>query len=157
MKSIIRPLAKSEYPLIKDFLYDAIFVPEGETPPPHSILDLPELRIYYENFGIQAGDIALAAEQDNQVKGLVWLRIIEDYGHIDDSTPSLSIAVKAPCRGQGIGTALLLALFEAAKEAGYTKVSLSVQKENPAYRLYQRLGFVIHKDNGGDLVMWRAL
>lgn len=157
MQANIRPLAKAEYPLLKDFLYDAIFVPEGEVPPPRSILDLPELRIYYENFGTQAGDLALVAELDGAVQGLAWLRIMEDYGHIDNDTPSLSIALKAPCRGQGMGTALLLALFEKAKEAGYAKVSLSVQKENPAYRLYQRLGFVTHKDNGGDLVMWKAL
>lgn len=157
MQVKIRPLAKHEYLLLRDFLYDAIFVPEGEVLPPPSILDLPELCIYYENFGEQAGDLAFVAELDGVVQGLAWLRIMEDYGHIDDSTPSLSIALKAPCRGQGIGTALLLALFEKAKEAGYARVSLSVQKENAAYRLYQRLGFVEYKDNGSDLVMWKLL
>ena len=39
----IREIKKQEYPLLNDFLYDAVFVPAGTPPPPKSIIDLPEL------------------------------------------------------------------------------------------------------------------
>lgn len=39
----IREIKKEEYPLLRDFLYEAIFVPEGMEPPPRSILDTPQL------------------------------------------------------------------------------------------------------------------
>lgn len=47
----IREIRKDEVELLKDFLYEAIFIPEGVTPPPRSILDQPELRVYIDDFG----------------------------------------------------------------------------------------------------------
>ena len=46
MEYNIRTLEKSEYPLRKEFLYEAIFVPEGVEPPPRAILEAPELQVY---------------------------------------------------------------------------------------------------------------
>lgn len=43
MDYIIREIKKSEYPLLKTFLYEAIFVPEGMDAPPKSIIETPEL------------------------------------------------------------------------------------------------------------------
>ena len=51
MNYIIRKLKESEYNLLENFLYEAIFIPNGETPPPKNIIELPELKIYIENFG----------------------------------------------------------------------------------------------------------
>ena len=48
---IFRELKPDEYDLLKTFLYEAIFIPEGETPPERSIIELPELAMYYEDFG----------------------------------------------------------------------------------------------------------
>ena len=47
----IRILGAEETDLLKDFLYEAIFIPEGVEPPDRSIIELPELRVYYEDFG----------------------------------------------------------------------------------------------------------
>jgi ribosomal protein S18 acetylase RimI-like enzyme len=50
-------------------------------------------------------------------------------------------------RGQGYGTARLGDLIEEAAAAGKA-VSLHVEKNNPARRLYQRLGFAVVEDKG---------
>ena len=40
----IRPIVSSEYIFLDDFLYDAIFILEGVTPPEKSIIQQPELQ-----------------------------------------------------------------------------------------------------------------
>lgn len=52
----IKELEAKDSPQLKDFLYEAIYVPKGETPPPRSIVEHPQLRHYYEGFGTQRGD-----------------------------------------------------------------------------------------------------
>lgn len=52
----------------------------------------------------------------------------------------VDIALLPQWRGRGIGTALIEAVFAEARQAG-KEVSISVEKFNPALRLYQRLGF----------------
>lgn len=78
MEYIIRKMKQSEYPLLEDFLYEAIFVPEGMTPPARSILQTPELQVYTADFGSQTADQALAAEADGKLVGAVWVRIMND-------------------------------------------------------------------------------
>ena len=41
---IIRPLYPEEIHLLRDFLYEAIFIPEGVEPLPRDVVDLPELK-----------------------------------------------------------------------------------------------------------------
>lgn len=142
---------------MREFLYQAIFVPERQAVPKRSILSLPELEIYIKNFGTSSHDIAWVAEVTGQVVGIAWVRIMQDYGHINDQTPSLSIAVLPDYRGQGFGSQLLISLFKDLKAKGYEAVSLSVQVANPAYKLYQDLGFALVKDNGDEAVMLKLL
>ena len=98
-------------------------------------------------------DRCLVAEVAGQVVGAVWCRTADQYGHIDDETPSLSIALYPEFRGRGIGTALMRAMLVHLTEAGYARVSLSVQQENYARRLYESLGFTTVGETGGELVM----
>lgn len=44
-------------------------------------------------------------------------------------------------RGTGVGTALLKALIDRARHEDLCALSLSVEVDNPALRLYERLGF----------------
>ena len=53
----------------------------------------------------------------------------------------LGIGVVGEARGRGVGRALLAALRELAREQGYRALSLSVDRQNPARRLYERAGF----------------
>ncbi|MEZ7533708.1 Mycothiol acetyltransferase [Streptococcus sanguinis] len=149
----IRPLKSEKIPLLEEFLYQAIFIPQGLEPLPRSSLKEPELEMYIKDFGQQPDDWALAAEVDGLLVGVVWVRIMKDYGYFDDQTPSLSISFLPDFRGQGLGQQLMTAMLDLLKEKGYPSVSLSVSKDNPAVHFYQRLGFVTVEEREDDYLM----
>lgn len=149
----IREIQKQEYPLLDNFLYEAIFIPEGAEPPPRTIIRSPELQIYVERFGESKDDWGLVAEVDGKIVGAVWVRIMNDYGHADDENPSLAISLYKEYRGFGIGTAMMKEILALLKTHGYKQVSLSVQKANYASKMYQKIGFEIVKENEEALVM----
>ena len=153
MKYTIRKMTAQEYPLLDDFLYEAIFVPEGVEPPSKSIITAPELQIYVKDFGTSKDDFSLVAEVENKIIDAVWVRIMNDYGHIDDKTPSLAISLYKKYRGQGIGRSLIKEMLSLLQAHGYKRVSLSVQKANYAAKLYQKIGFKIIKEIGDEWIM----
>ena len=150
---IFRELRPDEYGLLKDFLYEAIFIPEGIMPPDRSITELPELALYYEDFGSGPADLCMAAEDKGRVVGAAWTRIMSDYGHVDDDTPSLAISVLSEYRNRGIGTQLLQKMITLLKCHGYERVSLAVQKENYAVRMYEHAGFRTIRENDEEYIM----
>ena len=153
MNYTIREIKTSEYPLLDDFLYEAIYIPKGAAPPPRSILTAPELQIYTRRFGESDDDKCLVAEAGGTIVGAVWTRSMDDYGHIDDHTPSLAISLYRESRGNGIGAAMMKAMLDLLKKSGYRRVSLSVQKENFAVNLYRKAGFEITADHGEEYIM----
>ena len=153
MDVTIRKIQKQEYPLLDNFLYEAIFVPEGIEPPTKSIISSPELQIYVERFGESKDDWGLAAEVDGKIVGAVWVRSMNDYGHIDAETPSLAISLYKDYRGFGIGTAMMKEILALLKSHGYSRVSLSVQKANYAAKMYLKIGFEIVKENEEEYIM----
>lgn len=157
MNYTIRELRGTEYPLLKEFLYEAIFVPEGMGPPPRSILDGPELQVYISGFGAQPDDRALCAEVNGTVVGAVWVRIMDDYGHIDGETPSFAISLYKEYRGLGIGTELMERMLAILEGRGYRRTSLAVQKANYAVKLYQKLGFEIVDERDTEYIMVKHL
>ena len=142
MDYIIRKIKKAEYDLLNDFLYEAIYIPDGVEPPPKSIINCPELQEYVFEFGKRKDDRALVAEVQGNVVGAIWVRIMNDYGHIDNDTPSLAMSVFQKYRGQGIGTSF-----------GYSKISLSVQKNNYAVKMYKKAGFLVVDENSEEYIM----
>ena len=153
MEYRIRAIEPEEYGVLEDFLYEAIFIPEGTEPPPRDIVRRPELRVYTEGFGERRGDIALAAEADGKLIGAVWVRIMNDYGHIDDETPSFAISLYREYRGQGIGTALMKAMLGELRREGFPQASLAVQKANYAVRMYRKAGFEVVDENDEEFIM----
>lgn len=150
---LIREMKKQEYALLHDFLYEAIFIPEGVQAPPRSILDQPELQVYVENFGERADDFCLVAEAAGKVIGAVWVRDMEDYGHIGKGIPSFAISLYKEYRRLGIGTELMKRMLAELKRQGYEKASLSVQKTNYAARMYRKLGFEVIRETEEEWVM----
>ena len=134
-------------------MYEAIFIPEGVEPPPKSIVNAPELQVYIENFGTQIHDKALIVEIGNNVIGAVWVRIMNDYGHIDDKTPSFAISLYKEYRGHGIGTAMMKKMLTLLKTCGYERASLAVQKANYAVKMYRNVGFEIVGENEEEYIM----
>ncbi len=153
MNYAIREMKKSEYRLLREFLYEAIYVPAGEKAPPREVLNLPELQVYYVDFGNSRHDNALVSEEDDRIIGAVWTRIMHDYGHVDDSTPSLSISLYKEYRNRGIGRMMLNEMLARLRISGYEKVSLSVEKTNYAANLYLDMGFKIVGENQEDYIM----
>ncbi len=148
----IRKIRENEYPILSDFLYEAIFIPEGMDKPPKSIIEQPELQVYIEDFG-KKDDWCLVAEIKEKIVGAVWVRIMDDYGHIDDETPSFAISLYEEYRNLGIGTALMEAMLQFLREKGYKQTSLSVQKVNYAVCMYQKAGFEIIDENEEEYIM----
>ena len=149
----IRPIRPSEVPLLKDFLYEAIFIPEGVQAPPRNIIDDESLQIYIRDFGKYPDDYCLVAEKAGKIVGAIWSRIMNDYGHIADDVPSLAISLYKEYRKQGIGTDLLQQMISLLKDEGYKSVSLSVQKANYALKMYQKAGFKVISDDGEEVIM----
>ena len=153
MNYVIREVRQNEINLLATFLYEAIFIPEGVQAPSKDIIEYPDLQIYVADFGKKKDDVCYVAEVDGRVVGAVWTRIINDYGHVDDTTPSLSISLLKEYRNLGIGTELMKQLLLTSKEREYKQVSLSVQKINYAVNMYEKIGFEVARENEDDYIM----
>ena len=152
----IKELEKSDYHILEEFIYWAIFVPPNSEPPKRDIIYNPDVFIYIENFG-QDNDCSVVAEVDAKAIGVAWTRIIPAYGHVDDETPELAISVLPEYRNQGVGLKLMEKLFELLTQRGYKQTSLAVQKENPAVNFYLRLGYDIISESSEEYLMVKKL
>jgi GrpB-like predicted nucleotidyltransferase (UPF0157 family)/GNAT superfamily N-acetyltransferase len=156
-----RLIDPSEYGILENFLYEAIFVPDGTEPPPRNVIYDPALHHYIKDFGKQ-GDVCYVCECASRIVGAAWSRILDDtdnkgYGNVGEGVPELAVSVLPESRGRGIGTELLKRLHAALGELGYKRISLSVQKANPALRLYVRCGYTVVKEQETDCIMAKRL
>ena len=141
----LRLASGDDLELLKRALFEAVsWNPERELPPYEFTIAHPELARYHEGWG-RRGDLGVIAERDGEVVGASLCRLFtaDDHGHgyVDDETPELAVAVWDGHRGEGVGTQLVEAIEGAARDAGFTRISLSVEADNPALRLYERLGY----------------
>lgn len=95
----------------------------------------------------------MVTEINHKVIGAVWVRIMNDYGHIDNKTPSFAISLYKEYRGLGIGTEMMKQMLKILKKSGYKQASLSVQKANYAVKMYQNIGFTIFGENEQEYIM----
>ena len=149
----IRKLKDGEQAFLEDFLYEAIYIPEGVEAPPREIIRLPELQVYITDFGKRPDDICFLAEVDGKVAGAVWVRVMEDYGHLEEGVPSFAISLYKEYRGQGIGTELMKRMLQELEGRGYEKASLAVQKANYAVKMYNNVGFKTVDENAEEYIM----
>jgi ribosomal protein S18 acetylase RimI-like enzyme len=109
------------------------------------LLAEPGLAVYIAGWG-RPGDAGVVAELNGHRIGAAWYRRFSSaahgYGFLDAAIPELAIAVAACCRGRGVGSSLLDALVAHARAEGHAALSLSVEIDNPARRLYERAGFI---------------
>ena len=145
MEITIRKISKNEIGFLKEMLYEAIFVEDGQPKLPYSIIEEPSLAKYIDNFGSEKFDLCLVAIKSGELIGACWGRLFNEdnkgYGFLDPETPELSIAIKKRFRNRGIGTKLITQIIELYKEAEIKSLSLSVDKKNLAAELYKRIGF----------------
>lgn len=126
--------------------------PEGSV---DEVLRDPNLSHYIAGWPL-AGDLGVIAHSQRPV-GAAWLRFFTaddpGYGFIDATIPEVSMGVEPTSRGRGVGTLLLQALATASREAGLPALSLSVESDNYARKLYERFGFGQVGSAGGSLTM----
>jgi ribosomal protein S18 acetylase RimI-like enzyme len=150
---VIRQAGSQDLPFLRDMLRHAYYARWG------SDADVP-LERYVAGWG-RPGDTALVAIDEFQPVGAAWYRLFEQdepgYGFVDAETPELTIAIVPSRRGRGLGQELLSALLDEARARGHTKISLSVEPDNPALRLYEQHGFAQVGERGGAWVMLAAL
>ena len=108
MNYLIRKLKQDESKVLDTFLYEAIFIPEGVSAPSKDIVNQTDLQVYVKDFGKNKEDLCLVAQVSDKIVGAVWVRIMNDYGHIDNETPSFALSLLKEYRNYGIGTELPL-------------------------------------------------
>lgn len=150
---VIRQIKSEEFYLLDDFLYEAIFIPEGVEAPPREIINTPELQVYVKDFGAGECDICFVAEVEEKIVGAVWVRIMDDYGHVEEGVPSFAISLYKEYRGLGIGTSMMKQMLLELKQRGYNKASLAVQKANYAVKMYKKVGFEVVDENEEEYIM----
>jgi ribosomal protein S18 acetylase RimI-like enzyme len=146
-------MQSQEYYLLDDFLYEAIFQRDETNLLPQTIIKNPELQVYIEGFGSKKDDYCLCAEVDGKIVGAVWVRNIRGYGNIDEITPEFAISLYKKFRGYGIGSEMMKRMIAHLKQAEYSKTSLAVQKDNPAVKMYLKVGFQIIDENEEEYIM----
>ena len=144
---MIREGGPQDVRFLRDMLRHAYYWRSRET-------EMPITR--YVNAWGRTGDRALIALDDFHSVGAAWYRLYTErepgFGFVDEQTPELTIGVVPSRRGKGIGSRLLDALLERARQEGHARISLSVEKSNPAVHLYESRGFrAVHEND--DVVM----
>jgi ribosomal protein S18 acetylase RimI-like enzyme len=134
---MIRPAGAQDVRFLRDMLRHAYYWRMNES------ADLPVAR-YVTNWG-RRGDAGLVALEGANRVGAAWYRLFSDsepgFGFVDESTPELTIAVVPSRRGRGFGHELMTGLLDLARKDGFEAISLSVEKDSPAVRLYEGYGF----------------
>ncbi len=157
----ILPANAQDLPFLRAMLYEAAFWrPDSPLPPKEEALGDPTLAVYLEEWG-RPGDHGLVAHVAGSPAGAVWARRFDEhrrgYGFVDADTPELTIAVASAFRRRGLARCLLSAIIAQQRLAGTSRLSLSVEDDNPARTLYEQHGFVTHDAADGARTMTRAL
>ena len=151
----ISKLKPEEDVKFEDLLYETFYVPDNMEPLPKEIVSLPYYRQYISDLGSRKGDCCFVAKDSfgGEIVGAVWTRIMNDTMVAENNTPFLLIAVSPEHRRKGIGSALLLCILSELRNDGYTKVLLTVNRQNQAIALYRRNGFMVYCSDDENYLM----
>ena len=154
----IQEIQAKDYGFLWKMLYEAIYSPDIKLP--ESIIYESSLANYATSFG-REGDYGFVLTIEATLVGTAWVRLWngkdQGYGFVDDATPELSMAIEKDFRGLGYGLQLLEKIIGRATELGYAQISLSVDKRNKAFNLYQKAGFITVRETDGSCVMVRKI
>ena len=131
-----------------DMLVAAINWDAGREPMTHAeVMQDPGTHHYVASWARPEDAGVLAVHGGNRPIGAAWLRLFQasdpGYGFVSPEVPELSLAVTSEWRGKGVGSALLAQITHLAKQVGFNRISLSVERANFAHRFYVREGFTV--------------
>ena len=140
----LRRANKTDLPFMKLMLYEAANKPGEKWPPFEETMQEPGNLRFWSGWG-RLGDIGVIALDAEVAVGAAWIRHFEgdELSPIDEpAIPVLAIGVEKPCRGRGIGVALIGELIRIAADSGVSAINLTTGLFNePGLRLYRRYGF----------------
>lgn len=112
---------------------------------------------HYTVLDPQRGDFGRVAEAGRDAIGVVWAQYLSPdhpgYGFLGEDTPEMSLWVRDDWRGRGLGGALVRRVQEDARVRQVPRISLSVEADNYARKLYLAEGFVDVPGRESDGVM----
>lgn len=151
----------SDGTFLRQMLYEAAAPVGKERPTPEQLLSSPQVTAFVDHWG-RPGDHGIVAEASLEPVGAAWFRVFDEDdsegGFVGGDTPELLIALVPEHRGKGVGTLLLRALLDKARQEGKTSIGCNVTRANvPAVALFRSHGFDIRRERGGILTMQALL
>jgi ribosomal protein S18 acetylase RimI-like enzyme len=149
-------------PFMREMLYEAVYWrPDPEKPSFEEGLAAPGVTNALVDWGKRDGDVAVIAFVDSTPAGAAWYRFYTDdnliRGYIEETIPTLVLAVHTDYRRLGIGERMIKWLIDHAFKHDIQGISLMVSKDNHAINLYRRCGFREYADRGDSLLMLRTI
>ncbi len=156
MTLCIRAGKSGDLTFLRRMLYEAAYWRGTDLPEIELGLSTPQLSKLLSDWG-RKGDTAVVAEDESTAIGAAWFRFWDDanhsFGYVSSEVPELAIGVAMEHRGRGVGRKLIQALICEAADAGIARISLSVERDNPALHLYESVGFKVIGHGGNPCTM----
>jgi len=151
-----RTLTAADQAQLWNWLHVALWDPPPAGLRPIEVLEAPGVRIYAEDWG-RPTDVGVVAQVDEVDAGACWMRLLPvgiGLASTDAGTPQLGIALLPRYQHKGFGRQLMAAALNAARQAGFARVSLTVHPHNPARHMYESFGFrKVEVRNSYDLMV----
>jgi GNAT superfamily N-acetyltransferase len=157
----IRPAIPSDGAFLADMVVEAANWRAGHTRPRPTVLGDPVYRGYIAGWQRPADRGFVAVDQAGRPMGATWYRLFaadaKAHGFVATGVPELIIGVRPLWRAQGVGRTLMRAITDAARAAGFARLTLSVEHGNFAHTLYRSEGFAVVASAAGRDTMVRVL
>lgn len=115
--------------------------------PKVQLLADPNVMRYARGWKRPSDDGVIAEDVNGDPVGACWFRVLpandSGYGFVARGVPELTLGVRPVFRAHGVGRALLSAACDLARDGGHQRISLSVERQNFAEKLYRSEGFVV--------------
>ena len=134
------PLAPEDLPGLADTIVDAYREHPGrwlhsEVRSVANALTFLQSALHGGYGATRASFCRVVRREGHVVAGIVGTEIVPGTGFV------LQVAVRRACQGRGLGSLLMKEVAQCFCESGLERVALGVTADNPARRLYERLGF----------------
>lgn len=144
-----------------DMVVEAANWRAGATRPRHEVLSSPEHGRYLSGW-MRPGDAGfVGVDAHGALVGAAWYRMFSrtdpGFAYVGTGVPELVIGVRPIWRAHGVGRALLQRVVDHARERGFARLSLSVERGNFAVTLYKSEGFAVTQPGTGRDTMVKRL